>query len=91
VEKVVIMEDAVEIDLSRSGLAERLGIAGILPPQPNADGISLRAEARLKRLGGETKLIIRTGPPSRRIRAWSRHWFKPTPGGGSSNRIHQFA
>jgi DNA invertase Pin-like site-specific DNA recombinase len=63
IEKVVIMEGAVEIDLSREGLAERLGVAGIVTQQPNADGIRLRAEARLKRLGGETKLIIRNGPP----------------------------
>ena len=44
VENVVIMEGAVEIDLSRAGLAERLGLAGTHPPQPNSDGIRLRAE-----------------------------------------------
>jgi len=60
--KVVMMEGAVESNQS-PGLAERLGRTGTLPREPNADGFRFRAEARLKRLGGETHLIFRNGPP----------------------------
>ena len=58
-EKIQITPDEVKMLVSRKGLAGQLGLDGRLAIDPDLDPITIQAEARLKRLGGELHLIVK--------------------------------
>jgi hypothetical protein len=59
IEKVLIAPREVKVRVARNGLADRLGLDGRLVADPDQGPISILAEARLKRLGGENHLIVK--------------------------------
>lgn len=58
-ESIQISPDEVKMLVSRKGLAGQLGLDGRLAIDPDLNPITILAEARLKRLGGELHLIVK--------------------------------
>ena len=56
VTRIVILSSRVDLLISWQGLADALGVS--IAPNGQADTISLSLDARFRRIGGETKLVL---------------------------------